>query len=107
CTQKGAALNGLTNITTQLDDDAALDGPTDYDLVVANPPYYSDYRIAALFLESGRNALKPGGRIHVVTKTADWFLEYMPMMFADVTAEDVKSYKVVSGTRQAKSRSRG
>ena len=33
----------------------------EFDLFVGNPPYYSDYRIAEVFLETAYRALRPGG----------------------------------------------
>lgn len=39
-----------------------------FDVFVGNPPYYSDYRIAEVFLETAKKALKPGGRCYLVVK---------------------------------------
>lgn len=39
-----------------------------YDVFVGNPPYYSDYRIAEVFLETAKAALKPGGVCYTVVK---------------------------------------
>jgi predicted RNA methylase len=39
-----------------------------FDVFVGNPPYYSDYRIAEVFLETAREALKPGGVCYTVVK---------------------------------------
>ena len=39
-----------------------------YDIFVGNPPYYSDYRIAEVFLETAKKALKPGGVCYTVVK---------------------------------------
>jgi 16S rRNA (guanine1207-N2)-methyltransferase len=39
-----------------------------FDVFVGNPPYYSDYRIAEVFLETARSALKPGGVCYTVVK---------------------------------------
>ena len=41
-----------------------------FDLFVGNPPYYSDYRIADVFLETAQRALKPGGVCYTVCKNA-------------------------------------
>ena len=45
-----------------------LDGT--FDVFVGNPPYYSDYRIADVFLETASRALKVGGRCYTVCKNA-------------------------------------
>jgi 16S rRNA (guanine1207-N2)-methyltransferase len=39
-----------------------------FDVFVGNPPYYSDYRIADVFLETAKAALKPGGVCYTVVK---------------------------------------
>ena len=47
---------------------ARMDGT--FDVFVGNPPYYSDYRIADVFLETARRALRPGGVCYTVCKNA-------------------------------------
>lgn len=39
-----------------------------FDVFVGNPPYYSDYRIAEVFLDTARRALKKGGLCYTVVK---------------------------------------
>ncbi len=39
-----------------------------FDVTLANPPYYAQQRIAALFIQRCRALLKPGGRFYLVTK---------------------------------------
>ena len=43
-----------------------LDGT--FDVFVGNPPYYSDYRIAEVFLETAKRSLKRGGVCYTVVK---------------------------------------
>lgn len=45
---------------------ARMDGT--FDVFAGNPPYYSDYRIAEVFLETAKRALKPGGICYTVVK---------------------------------------
>jgi 16S rRNA (guanine1207-N2)-methyltransferase len=68
--------------------------------VLTNPPYYSNYRIAELFLEGAHHALKPGGRVQVVTKNAEWYQEQMPRLFDQVTVAPRKSYQIVSARKR-------
>ena len=60
----------------------------EYDLFVGNPPYYSDYRIAEVFLETAYRALKSGGICLTVVKTATGLLALQEKYFR--TAEIVK-----------------
>jgi len=101
CTQHGAQLNGLTNLTTELNADGGFAGAGSYDLALANPPYYSSFRIARHFLIAGRDALRSGGKILVVTKRPDWYQQNMPEWYVDVTVNERKSYYVVQGVRPA------
>lgn len=99
CTARGAELNGLTNLTTELNAEGNYAGAGEYDLALANPPYYSGFRIAERFLRAAHDTLKPGGRLLVVTKSPDWYAEHMPQRFADVTATETKGYFLFEGLR--------
>ena len=99
CTARGAELNGLTNLTTELNPDGNYTGAGGYDLALANPPYYSGYRIARHFLTAGRDALRPGGQLLVVTKHPAWYEENMPRWFDDVALTERKGYHLFQGKR--------
>jgi 16S rRNA (guanine1207-N2)-methyltransferase len=97
CTQRGAELNNAPGITAILDCEGQAASTGDFDLVLANPPYFSNYAIAELFLDTAFRALKTGGLVHVVTKTPNWFLERMPMWFVDIRESDAGDYRVLTG----------
>ena len=44
---------------------------TGFDVFVGNPPYYSDYRIAEVFLDTAKRCLKKGGVCYTVVKNAE------------------------------------
>ncbi len=99
CTRLGAALNGLSNVevhagTVESTSRQAIpDGS--FDLVLANPPYYSNYRIAEIFARRAAQAVKPAGTALFVTKKADWYEERLPEFFARLQIETVGEYQVV------------
>lgn len=97
CTQLSAELNGATGITAILDCEGNSASTGDFDLVLANPPYFSNYAISELFLDTAYRALKKGGLVHVVTKTPSWFLERMPLWFVDITETEAGDYRVITG----------
>ncbi len=99
CAERGAAANGLTGLTTSLDATGATVPAGAFDVVLANPPYFSQYRIAELFLLTAAKALRVGGQALVVTKAPKWFLEAMPQIFAQVETQEVKDYYVLTGVR--------
>ncbi len=99
CTQQGAALNELQNVTTELNSLGNVQDSGDYDLVLANPPYYASFRIAQHFCEVGRAALRRGGQILIVTKFPEWYQHNLPNWFNSVLASECKGYFVFAGTR--------
>ncbi|MGN0846698.1 MAG: class I SAM-dependent methyltransferase [Kiritimatiellia bacterium] len=72
----------------------------EFDLYVGNPPYYSDYRIAEIFLETAYRALRPGGVCLSVVKTATGLLSLQETYFK--TAEVIKrrGYCVLRSVRE-------
>jgi 16S rRNA (guanine1207-N2)-methyltransferase len=108
CTQRGAELNGVSNIAVHLN--TAEEGageeipePT-FDLVFANPPYYSNYRIADIFARRAAHVLKPGGTALFVTKQSGWYEERLPELFASVAVEPVGDYIVIRAQARARNR---
>jgi 16S rRNA (guanine1207-N2)-methyltransferase len=99
CTQIGAELNELENVTVLLDDEVSQPETSSFDVVLANPPYYSNYKIAELFIEGAHRCLKPGGRIYVVAKKPDWYLREMPKMFQRVEVVSDKQFRVIKGVQ--------
>ena len=83
CTALGASRNGLGNITVE----HSACGP------------HAGFRIARFFLEAGRAALRPGGRIYAVTKRPEWYAENMPQWFNDVAIAPSKDYWIARGRR--------
>ncbi|QDT65926.1 class I SAM-dependent methyltransferase [Calycomorphotria hydatis] len=99
CTRIGAERNGLSNIETILSHEAKVSRPGSYQLVVGNPPYFSQFKISELFLRGAHAALKPGGMVMMVTKRADWFEENMQSLFSHVETRELRGYAVVSGRK--------
>ena len=60
CTRIGAEFNGLANVTAELNAVGNFAGAGSFDLALANPPYYSGFRIARAF--SHGPAVTPCGR---------------------------------------------
>ena len=99
CTSRGVVANRLENVTVALEARGHVPEPGTWDLALANPPYYSDFRLAELFVESARLALTPGGTLLVVTKQPSWYVENLPRMWADVAREEVKGYHLIEAVR--------
>ncbi len=67
-----------------------------FDVVLANPPYYSHGAIARLFVERGRRLLAPGGRFYLVTKQPNEMATVMAEEFGDLEAEERRGYVILT-----------
>jgi 16S rRNA (guanine1207-N2)-methyltransferase len=100
CTQISARLNEITSVETLLTSDGVIPEPKTWDLLLGNPPYYSDYRISELFLQAAKNGLRSGGRIHLVTKLLDWHGARMKQLFASVEVHPIGEYVVFTARQK-------
>lgn len=94
-TEHTAQLNGAKNVAVVLTSDGTVPAPGTHDLYLCNPPYYSDYRISELFLQSAVDSLRPGGRVHLVTKLTDWHLNRMTEIFGNAETHTFGGYDVI------------
>jgi 16S rRNA (guanine1207-N2)-methyltransferase len=66
-----------------------------FDVFVGNPPYYSDYRIAEVFLDTAKRALKKGGVCYSVVKNADGLKPVQEKFFSKVEVIRRRGYSVL------------
>lgn len=98
-TQETAALNDATNVSAMLTSNGVVPDAGQHDVFLCNPPYYSDFRISELFLQSAAETLRPGGLVHVVTKRLDWHENRMIELFANATPHKFGQYDVIVSRR--------
>jgi 16S rRNA (guanine1207-N2)-methyltransferase len=79
---------------------AALAQERRFDLVLTNPPYYGNWRIAELFLETAQRVLRPSGLLQLVTKSPQWYLPRLETHFRSVREEKRGGYTVISAKRK-------
>ena len=101
--ERGIAKNEAPGMTYALDAEGASPATDEFDLALANPPYFSNYAIADLFLDTAHRALKPKGQVLIVTKTPNWFIERMPLWYADTEVKEANDYWIVSGKKRKES----
>lgn len=99
CAALGAERNGISEFTTQLEAAGQCAEPGTFDLALANPPYFSNFRIAEIFVQAARNSLKLGGRLHFVTKQPEWFADRFVEVFDEVSVLESRGYFVVKATQ--------
>ena len=100
CTRRGAELNGFPAPRTILNADADCGEPGTFDLVLTNPPYYSNFRIGEILVQGAEQALKPGGILQLVTKNPDAYLSLVDSGFQDATVTPVRQYQVVRAVKR-------
>ena len=71
-----------------------------FDVFVGNPPYYSDYRIAEVFLETAKRALKPGGVCYTVVKNAAGLKPVQEKFFPSVEVINRRGYSVLKSVKE-------
>ena len=71
-----------------------------FDVFVGNPPYYSDYRIAEVFLETAKRALKPGGICYTVVKNAAGLKTVQERYFPHVEVFGRRGYNVLRSVKE-------
>ncbi len=95
CVQRGIKLNGIENLQVQLNHDGALGKEDSFDMALANPPYFADFRIAEQFLKTALSVLRTGGRLVLVTTT-----ELVSRTYAGVARRIRSLNRVDIGSRQ-------
>ncbi len=105
CTERGAELNGLDNLTAILNHDGKLPPSVlpengEFDIALLNPPYYGDFSIADHFMRSSAKVLRAGGRAIVVTKQADTFHNHDWANLLLKSERDASGYQLLTYVKQ-------
>ncbi len=91
---------GLHDRATLLLSDCGLpQSPRRFDLFAGNPPYYSDFRIAELFIQTAFDTLKPGGLCLTVAKSAHALQERQAACFGQADILPRRGYSVIRSIR--------
>ncbi len=99
CTRQAIELNGLTNVTVELNHTGEYGEPARFDMALANPPYYADFKIAELFIRAAMRSLRSGGRLVIVTKHPRWYEENLSQWLIDHEVFPSRRYHIASGVK--------
>jgi len=72
---------------------------TGFDLFAGNPPYYSDFKIATLFIDTAHATLRPGGISLLVAKSTQRLEETLQATFGNAKVLPRRGYGVVRSLR--------
>ena len=71
-----------------------------FDLILSNPPYHTDFKVAKTFIEKGFNRLKIGGKMYMVTKRKDWYKNKLIAIFGGVKIFEDDGYFVFEAQKR-------
>ena len=96
CAEWGLKRNGVSQFETCLNAYVGVEPIGSYDLVLANPPYYSNQKIARIMFEGGFEALRPAGMMLLVTKQPEWYHEQYGDKVAEYQSWSWRDYTVIA-----------
>ena len=99
CLSRSLELNGISNVTMELNHTGVYGPPNQFDMALANPPYFGDYRIAEKFVAAAHRSLRPGGRLVLVTKQPNWYRENLERWLIECDVFESRKYHIVSGLK--------
>ena len=100
CLERGLEINQIKNVTAEVNHDGQLgDREGQFDMALANPPYYADFRIAQHFIETALRALRPGGRLMLVSRKPQWYRDNLGQWLEDCEVFECRRYHIATGLK--------
>jgi len=91
--------NGVANFDTIASSTVEGISEGTFDVALANPPYFAEQAIAALFVSRAHDALKAGGRLYLVTKRVSQVAPLVEATFGNVEATERRGYVILEAER--------
>ena len=102
--KKNALENGVEGINIVCGDGFEKVDESDFDVILSNPPYHTDFSVAKGFIEKGFNRLKIGGRMLMVTKRLDWYKNKLTAVFGGCKVYEIDGYYVFEAKKRSMTR---
>ena len=92
--------NGFDGATFVVGDALSNVPGSDFTLILSNPPYHTDFKVAKTFVEKGFNRLSIGGKMFMVTKRKDWYKNKLIAIFGGVRIYEEDGYFVFEAQKR-------
>lgn len=103
--KENAKLNNVSDINIIQSDGFDSIGDNDnFTLILSNPPYHTDFKVAKGFIEKGFKHLNIGGKMIMVTKRLDWYKNKLISTFGGVKIYEIDGYYVFISEKRMKSK---
>ena len=102
-TEKNMKKNGFEGAVFVVGDALTNVPGSDFDIILSNPPYHTDFKVAKTFIEKGFNRLKIGGKMLMVTKRKDWYKNKLIAIFGGVNIYEEDGYFVFEAQKRSAS----
>lgn len=102
--KESARLNGFEHLEIIQSD--AFDSITkkDFNWVLSNPPYHTDFSVPKRIIEGAYKHLVVGGKLLMVTKRLDWYKNKIKAVFGSVRVDEIDGYYVFSAMKTSEQR---
>lgn len=95
-----AIKNNVNDVTIIKSDGFKELDETNFDIILSNPPYHTDFSVAKMFIEKGFNRLKIGGKMFMVTKRRDWYKNKLISIFGGAVISEIDGYFVFEAEKR-------
>jgi 16S rRNA (guanine1207-N2)-methyltransferase len=104
--KENAVLNGVSQVMVMQGDAYECIEDNDFTVILANPPYHTDFSVPKKFIEKGFNRLRIGGKMYMVTKRKEWYKNKLISIFGGVKIYIIDSYYVFEAEKRQSSYSK-
>jgi len=102
--ESNASLNRASNVSFFAGDAYSAVPCRDFDFILSNPPYHTDFSVAKKFIEGAFPRLKTGGSLFMVTKRKDWYLNKLKSVFGGCRVTEDDGYFVFEAVKKSPER---
>ncbi|PID27613.1 MAG: hypothetical protein CSB55_08550 [Candidatus Cloacimonadota bacterium] len=97
-TEENCKLNNIENYETILSS-SGINRPGKFDLFAGNPPYFGNFKIAELFINTAWANLAVGGEAYFVAKSSDYLEELLIAKFGNCEVTSRRGYNILRSTK--------